>query len=540
MSTPSPKFATKYKFGTKRKRKTPYNFQKCAAVPPPVPDHAENGVLPESSGADAGVLGLVPQSALDNRRGSSSSFRHDTAMLQPEDLRRIESEAQEKLNVLASTPATARKSDFLDRDDAATQASNDLATSFFIASYDSMNALLASTSCKCTICGGNLTVRKGERDFGLAVKFVAECAICGDNVQGWSSPRVSGKAKLRPFVINILAERAMQSTGNGQTAMNDIFAAMNISERGMHNKTWQGHLKTKLVPAATDGAEKLMGTCAQLVRDLYRDLNINSPDNIAISFDGTWMTRGHSSHIGVGTVIELYTGFVLDYVVLSNFCAGCARAPKEVDPAYQAWKEAHACQKNTDKKAGEMEVEAALILFQRSLQKHKLRYTTLLSDGDSRAYLALQDAKVYGYIPVDKEDCVNHIHKRMGTALRNLVSKQKSSGTESLGGKGKLTGELITKLSSYYGWALKSHKGDVKAMHKAVMATYYHITSNDVTSNHTLCPEGPDSWCRQNAAKAKGEPAPKHRHNLPPTGRPSCSLTGTSRFGAFCDHQICK
>ncbi|KAL3221087.1 hypothetical protein MRX96_029644 [Rhipicephalus microplus] len=58
MSTPSPKFATKYKFGTKRKRKTPYNFQKCAAVPPPVPDHAENGVLPESSGADAGVLGL--------------------------------------------------------------------------------------------------------------------------------------------------------------------------------------------------------------------------------------------------------------------------------------------------------------------------------------------------------------------------------------------------------------------------------------------------------------------------------------------------
>lgn len=61
-------------------------------------------------------------------------------------------------------------------------------------------------------------------------------------------------------------------------------------------------------------------------------------------------------------------------------------------------------------------------------------------------------------------------------ALCNLISKQKSSGTESLGGKGKLTGELITKLSSYYGWALKTHKGDGKTMHKAVMATYYHIT----------------------------------------------------------------
>ncbi|KAH7947934.1 hypothetical protein HPB52_017116 [Rhipicephalus sanguineus] len=150
-----------------------------------------------------------------------------------------------------------------------------------------------------------------------------------------------------------------------------------------------------------------------------------------------------------------------------------------------------------------MEVEAALILFQRSLQKHKMRYTTLLLDGDSRAYLALQEARVYGYVPVEKEDCIDHIHKRMGTALRNLISKQKSSGTESLGGKGKLTGELITKLSSYYGWALKSHKGDVKAMHKAVMATYYHITSNDVTSNHSLCPEGPESWCPKTQHRPK-------------------------------------
>ncbi|KAH9364792.1 hypothetical protein HPB48_011808 [Haemaphysalis longicornis] len=45
-------------------------------------------------------------------------------------------------------------------------------------------------------------------------------------------------------------------------------------------------------------------------------------------------------------------------------------------------------------------------------------------------------------------------------------------------------------------------------MHKAVMATYYHVTSKDVVSNHGLCPTGADSWCRQNA--------PKHRYNLPP------------------------
>ncbi|XP_077551970.1 uncharacterized protein LOC144166315 [Haemaphysalis longicornis] len=151
-----------------------------------------------------------------------------------------------------------------------------------------------------------------------------------------------------------------------------------------------------------------------------------------------------------------------------------------------------------------MEVEAGLILFERSLQRHKLRYTTILSDGDSRTYLALVGAKVCGYIPIKKEDCVNHVKKRMGTTLRNLLAKGTGSASERLGGKGRLTGDLVTKLSSYYGWAWKSHSGDVRAMHKAVMATYHHITSNDTVSNHSLCPPGPDSWCRQNAAKAKG------------------------------------
>lgn len=78
-----------------------------------------------------------------------------------------------------------------------------------------------------------------------------------------------------------------------------------------------------------------------------------------------------------------------------------------------------------------------------------------------------------------------------------------------------MTGDLITKLSVYYEWALKSNSGDVKDMQKAVMATYRHITSNDRVSDHSLCPSGPDSWCRQNAAQAKNEPIPNHRYNLP-------------------------
>ncbi|GFU07152.1 uncharacterized protein TNCV_127441 [Trichonephila clavipes] len=49
-----------------------------------------------------------------------------------------------------------------------------------------------------------------------------------------------------------------------------------------------------------------------------------SPDNLlTVSGDGTWKTRGHSSLIGVCTVIGAETGKVLDREVLSSFCKGC-------------------------------------------------------------------------------------------------------------------------------------------------------------------------------------------------------------------------
>ncbi|KAH7945683.1 hypothetical protein HPB49_013992 [Dermacentor silvarum] len=158
-----------------------------------------------------------------------------------------------------------------------------------------------------------------------------------------------------------------------------------------------------------------------------------------------------------------------------------------------------------------MEPEAAVALFERSLSRHGLRYTTMLCDGDSRSFRALEEAKVYGYINVEKEDCINHVQKRMGTALRNLIQKHKTEHGESLSGKGRLTGDLITKLTNYYGWALKSNVGNIDGMHKAVMATYHHICSTDEHPNHSLCPSGANSWCKQNAATARGETLPKHR-----------------------------
>ncbi|KAH7979611.1 hypothetical protein HPB49_010123 [Dermacentor silvarum] len=98
-------------------------------------------------------------------------------------------------------------------------------------------------------------------------------------------------------------------------------------------------VKTKLAPAADRTARSLTSDCARSVLELYAELNVGRIGNIAVSYDGSWMTRGHTSHIGVSTVIELFSGLVLDFVVLSNFCAGCESRPKESDPSYGAWKD---------------------------------------------------------------------------------------------------------------------------------------------------------------------------------------------------------
>ncbi|GFX39420.1 uncharacterized protein TNCV_2667821 [Trichonephila clavipes] len=49
--------------------------------------------------------------------------------------------------------------------------------------------------------------------------------------------------------------------------------------------------------------------------------------DLSVSFDGTWLTRGHTSLIGVGCVIML-TGYVVDFEVMSKVCRHCSVAKK--------------------------------------------------------------------------------------------------------------------------------------------------------------------------------------------------------------------
>ena len=70
----------------------------------------------------------------------------------------------------------------------------------------------------------------------------------------------------------------------------------------------------------------------------------------------------------------------------------------------------------------------------------------------------------------EKKDCVGHLQKRVGIALRKLKKENKG-----IGGKGKLTNALIDKLQNYYGIAVRSNCGNLEGIEATIYANIFHL-----------------------------------------------------------------
>jgi hypothetical protein len=179
------------------------------------------------------------------------------------------------------------------------------------------------------------------------------------------------------------------------------------------------------------------------------DRGENPVIDIAVSFDGTWMKRGFTSLYGVGVCIDVLTGLVVDFHVRSKYCHKCKLSENKLSAEeFQEWKEAndHDCCINHTTSSKSMEQKAAKVMWQRSEECFGLRYTEMLSDGDSSAFNAVCNERPYGPTEIRKLECVNHAHKRMGTALRKILKDQKLGGH----GVGRLTEAKCESLQNFY------------------------------------------------------------------------------------------
>lgn len=117
-----------------------------------------------------------------------------------------------------------------------------------------------------------------------------------------------------------------------------------------------------------------------------------------------------------------------------------------------------------------------------------------------------------------KSDCVGHVQKRMGSALRKVKKdhgKRKLSDGRTIGGAGRLTEQLCDDFQRYYGNALRDNLGNLQGMVKATKAILHHSWSTDETPDHDYCPEGESSWCKFQRANALGQTPPAHRTTIP-------------------------
>ena len=384
----------------------------------------------------------------------------------------------------------------------------------------SMLQELISSAAVCNSCKEGHLVMEEVKRHGLAPELQLSCTICD-----FSTSRVlaqqSSIAKTKWNHINRQAALAMRMIGRGYNALCMLCMVLDIP-KPMSKPVYDSH-RAQVHKAAVEIGSQSMKTAAAAVIE-YRSAEA-APSDIAVTCDGTWMRRGHSSLYGVQTVLSWQTGQVLDVEALSKHCAACAswRARKEsgsVSPEeFATWKASHgdACGVNTTVSAPAMESTAAVTLWSRSEEKNSLRYVRYIGDGDSKVYNNVANVKLYGEKAVVKEECVGHIQKRLGKSLRDLKQKlggEKLSDGKSIGGKGRPTDKMIGSLQNYYGKAIRSNAGSTAEIARAIWASICHQISTDETPRHEFCPEDSESWCKFQKAKATGKNL-QHKPALP-------------------------
>ncbi|GBM59483.1 hypothetical protein AVEN_131052-1 [Araneus ventricosus] len=115
--------------------------------------------------------------------------------------------------------------------------------------------------------------------------------------------------------------------------------------------------------------------------------------------------------------------------MLSKYCPECTTAKRDLGENcadFSIWYKARKpeCSENYVVSSNAMEVKTAEILWIRSVENCVMRYFSVLSDGDSKTYQDLLELDVYDdSMNISKEECRNHVAKRLGTELRSKVKE---------------------------------------------------------------------------------------------------------------------
>ncbi|GFX80476.1 uncharacterized protein TNCV_2529841 [Trichonephila clavipes] len=230
---------------------------------------------------------------------------------------------------------------------------------------------------------------------GFSYVLNLTCSSCAENVCAVETSN-ERQGNTVPD-INLRITQAFSNIGKCYSAIEKFCMAVNVYP--FSSRTYSKCIK--LLHTAYDiAAETLQSEVHREGRKAYETPTDVPVVDISVSFDGSWLTRGHTSLIGIACVIDILTGYVIDFEVMCKVCRNCSVAKRELGESsaeYDIWFEGHRkdCDVNHYGSSTSMEMEAALILWERS-QEIGFRYSTLLSDGDCKTFNYLTEKNVYG------------------------------------------------------------------------------------------------------------------------------------------------
>ncbi|CAL1280744.1 unnamed protein product [Larinioides sclopetarius] len=177
------------------------------------------------------------------------------------------------------------------------------------------------------------------------------------------------------FEANKKLVEAFLKIGKGHAAL-EVFS-MAIGIHAMDKKTFSKCLH-KLYEEKQAYKDDILEMSRKIIRQKHNEIESPSDKNdvidIAVSYDGTWYKRGYTSQYGIGIVVDILTGLVIDFEILSKYCPECTTAKRDLgrmSSEFDIWYKAHKpdCSENYEGSSNAMEVKAAEILWKRSRLK---------------------------------------------------------------------------------------------------------------------------------------------------------------------------
>ncbi|GFU19627.1 uncharacterized protein TNCV_153221 [Trichonephila clavipes] len=189
---------------------------------------------------------------------------------------------------------------------------------YILVDFNQVNNLLRSA--KCQYCEKQTLKLELGAKLGFSYNLKVLCSNCDENK---TVVNTSLKSVQTSHDVNLRITQAFSHIGKGYSAIEKFCMVMNIDP---FSSTTYGKCARRLDNAYTLASENIFAEIHREIKNVYE--NGAEITDLSVSFDGTWLTRGHTSLIGVGCVIDMLTGYVVDFEVMSKVCSHCSVAKK--------------------------------------------------------------------------------------------------------------------------------------------------------------------------------------------------------------------